>query len=57
MVLGSQFLTALRDKIYCLTDNLAEKAGIHMPSGFFLIEVIELVYELLNLICVLEFTL
>jgi snRNA-activating protein complex subunit 3 len=38
-VLGSQFLTDLRDSICCLTDNLMKKAGQHDHSGYFLIEV------------------
>lgn len=38
LVLGMQTLTELRDKIYCLTDQLMEKAGKYDPSGYFLIE-------------------
>ncbi|KAK3162807.1 hypothetical protein QOZ80_1BG0094070 [Eleusine coracana subsp. coracana] len=38
LVLGSQFLTDLRDSIYCLTDNLTKQAGQHDHSGYFLIE-------------------
>ncbi|KAM7269524.1 hypothetical protein ACFE04_025021 [Oxalis oulophora] len=38
MVLGSQTLTELRDKIYCLTDQVMRKADQHDPSGYFLIE-------------------
>ncbi|GJM92113.1 hypothetical protein PR202_ga08544 [Eleusine coracana subsp. coracana] len=38
LVLGSQFLTDLRDSIYCLTDNLMKRAGQHDHSGYFLIE-------------------
>ncbi|GLJ17897.1 hypothetical protein SUGI_0313330 [Cryptomeria japonica] len=38
LVLGSQPLTVLRDKLYCLTDQLMQKAGQHVPSGYFLIE-------------------
>ncbi|XP_021902121.1 snRNA-activating protein complex subunit isoform X2 [Carica papaya] len=38
MVLGKQMLTELRDKIYCLTDEMMKKAGKHDPSGYFLIE-------------------
>lgn len=39
LVLGSQVLTELKDRIYCLTDKLMEMAGEHDPSGYFLIEV------------------
>ncbi|KAI4389362.1 hypothetical protein MLD38_001594 [Melastoma candidum] len=38
LVLGHQLLTELRDKIYCTTDHVMEKAGQHDPSGYFLIE-------------------
>ncbi|KAE7998102.1 hypothetical protein FH972_002678 [Carpinus fangiana] len=38
LVLGRQSLTELRDKIYCLTDQVMQKAGQHDPSGYFLIE-------------------
>ncbi|XP_038689429.1 snRNA-activating protein complex subunit isoform X2 [Tripterygium wilfordii] len=38
LVLGRQTLTELRDKIYCLTDSVMQKAGQHDPSGYFLIE-------------------
>uniref|UniRef100_A0A2N9IJX5 snRNA-activating protein complex subunit n=1 Tax=Fagus sylvatica TaxID=28930 RepID=A0A2N9IJX5_FAGSY len=38
LVLGRQTLTELRDKIYCLTDQVMQKAGQHDPSGYFLIE-------------------
>lgn len=38
LVLGSQMLTTLRDKIYCLTDELMRRAHIHVPSGYFHIE-------------------
>lgn len=38
LVLGSQVLTELRDKIRCLTDVVMQKAGDHDPSGYFLIE-------------------
>ncbi|XP_031266908.1 snRNA-activating protein complex subunit [Pistacia vera] len=38
LVLGRQTLTELRDKIYCLTDQVMQKAGEHDPSGYFLIE-------------------
>jgi hypothetical protein len=38
-VLGSQFLTDLRDNICCLTDKLMKVAGQHDHSGYFLIEV------------------
>ncbi|KAK4434745.1 snRNA-activating protein complex subunit [Sesamum alatum] len=35
---GRQFLTEVRDKIYCLTDEIMKKAGHNDPSGYFLIE-------------------
>ncbi|PWA62283.1 snRNA-activating protein complex, subunit 3 [Artemisia annua] len=38
LVLGQQFLTELRDKIYCLSDKIMESAKKHDPSGYFLIE-------------------
>ncbi|XP_057420919.1 snRNA-activating protein complex subunit-like isoform X2 [Lotus japonicus] len=38
LVLGRQTLTSLRDKIFCSTDQVMQKAGQHDPSGFFLIE-------------------
>ncbi|PSS32839.1 SnRNA-activating protein complex subunit like [Actinidia chinensis var. chinensis] len=38
LVLGCQRLTELRDCIYCLTDELMNKAGQQDPSGYFLIE-------------------
>ncbi|KAM7489632.1 hypothetical protein LguiB_027116 [Lonicera macranthoides] len=38
LVLGRQYLTELRDKIYCLTDHVMKKAEQHDPSGCFLIE-------------------
>jgi len=38
LVLGSQFLTDLRDNICCLTDKLMNVAGQHDHSGYFLIE-------------------
>lgn len=38
LVLGSQPLTSLRDRLYCLTDELARKGNVHTPSGYFLIE-------------------
>ncbi|KAL3742404.1 hypothetical protein ACJRO7_017819 [Eucalyptus globulus] len=38
LVLGRQLLTELRDKIYCLTDHIMQKAGKHDSSGYFLIE-------------------
>ncbi|CAO2167471.1 unnamed protein product [Urochloa humidicola] len=38
LVLGSQFLTELRDNICCLTDKLMKVAGEHDHSGYFLIE-------------------
>lgn len=39
LVLGSQKLTELKDKIHCVTDQVMEKAGKYDPSGYFLIEV------------------
>lgn len=39
LVLGSQMLTELKDKIHCVTDQVMEKAGKYDPSGYFLIEV------------------
>ncbi|BBN00664.1 snRNA-activating protein complex subunit 3 [Marchantia polymorpha subsp. ruderalis] len=38
VVIGSQPLTALKDRIYCLTDTVAEKANINLPSSYFFIE-------------------
>lgn len=38
LVLGQQFLTELRDKIYCLSDKIMKSAKKHDPSGYFLIE-------------------
>ncbi|KAK9265502.1 hypothetical protein L1049_001740 [Liquidambar formosana] len=38
LVLGQQTLTELRDNIYCLSDQIMQKAGQHDPSGYFLIE-------------------
>ncbi|TXG69810.1 hypothetical protein EZV62_004745 [Acer yangbiense] len=38
LVLGLQTLTELRDRIYCLTDQIMQKAEEHDPSGYFLIE-------------------
>ncbi|KAJ6294645.1 hypothetical protein OIU76_022681 [Salix suchowensis] len=38
LVLGGQTLTEMRDKIYCLTDQMMQKAGQHDPSGYFLVE-------------------
>ncbi|KAK4772037.1 hypothetical protein SAY86_013812 [Trapa natans] len=38
LVLGRQTLTELRDKIYCISDHIMEKAGVNHPSGYFLIE-------------------
>ncbi|XP_051133986.1 snRNA-activating protein complex subunit [Andrographis paniculata] len=38
LVLGQQFLTEVKDKIYCSTDDLMKKDGKHNPSGYFLIE-------------------
>nr|XP_043632882.1 snRNA-activating protein complex subunit-like [Erigeron canadensis] len=38
VVLGQQLLTELRDKIYCLTDQIMKLATKDDPSGYFLIE-------------------
>ena len=38
LVLGSQPLSALRDRLYCLTDELARKSNLDTKSSFFLIE-------------------
>lgn len=38
LVLGSQPLSALRDRLYCLTDELARKSNVDTKSSFFLIE-------------------
>lgn len=38
LVLGRQFLTEVKDKIYCLTDEIMKKAGQYDSSGYFLIE-------------------
>ncbi|KAG9159944.1 hypothetical protein Leryth_005702 [Lithospermum erythrorhizon] len=38
LVLGRQLLTEVRDRIYCLTDEIMNKAGQSDPSGYFLIE-------------------
>lgn len=38
LVLGRQFLTEVKDKIYCLTDEIMKKADRSDPSGYFLIE-------------------
>ncbi|XP_038894484.1 snRNA-activating protein complex subunit isoform X3 [Benincasa hispida] len=38
LVLGQQKLAELKDKIYCSTDTLMEKAGQQDSSGYFLIE-------------------
>lgn len=38
LVLGSQTLSALRDRLYCLTDELARKSNLDTKSSFFLIE-------------------
>nr|XP_017225817.1 PREDICTED: snRNA-activating protein complex subunit-like [Daucus carota subsp. sativus] len=40
LVLGRHLLTELRDKIYCLTDQLMERAGQHETSGYFLIAIV-----------------
>lgn len=38
LVLGRQYLTDVRDRIYCLTDEIMDKAGQYDPSGYFFIE-------------------
>ncbi|KAK3009115.1 LOW QUALITY PROTEIN: hypothetical protein RJ639_014911, partial [Escallonia herrerae] len=38
LVLGQQPWSELRDKMYCLTDQIMKKAGQHDPSGYSLIE-------------------
>ncbi|KAD6795959.1 hypothetical protein R6Q59_012204 [Mikania micrantha] len=38
LVLGQQMLTELRDKLYCLTDEIMKLSSKHDPSGYFLIE-------------------
>ena len=38
LVLGSQPLTALRDRLYCLTDEIAKKSDLDTKSSYFLIE-------------------
>ncbi|XP_057468705.1 snRNA-activating protein complex subunit-like [Actinidia eriantha] len=38
LVLGCQYLTELREKICCVTDQIMHKAGQFDPSGYFLIE-------------------
>nr|GEV61748.1 hypothetical protein [Tanacetum cinerariifolium] len=38
LVLGQQFLTELRDKMYCLSDEIMKTATKYDPSGYFLIE-------------------
>ncbi|GKA05771.1 snRNA-activating protein complex subunit isoform X1, partial [Tanacetum coccineum] len=38
LVLGQQFLTELRDKMYCLSDEIMKTANKYDPSGYFLIE-------------------
>uniref|UniRef100_A0A2P2MAR0 Uncharacterized protein MANES_08G015000 n=1 Tax=Rhizophora mucronata TaxID=61149 RepID=A0A2P2MAR0_RHIMU len=38
LVLGRQLLTEMRDKIYCVTDQVMQRAGQHDPSGYFLLE-------------------
>ncbi|GKU97912.1 hypothetical protein SLEP1_g10986 [Rubroshorea leprosula] len=38
LVLGQQKFTELRDKIYCLSDQVMQNAGQHDPSGYFFIE-------------------
>lgn len=44
LVLGSQMLTMLRDKIYCLSDRLMKKTNSYTPSGYFHIEVLLCAY-------------
>lgn len=50
LVLGGQTLTEMRDKIYCLTDQMMQKAGQHDPSGYFLVEVWTSTYSSLILL-------
>ena len=38
LVWGFQYLTELRDKICCVTDQIMHKADNFDPSGYFLIE-------------------
>nr|XP_016461784.1 PREDICTED: snRNA-activating protein complex subunit-like isoform X1 [Nicotiana tabacum] len=38
LVLGRQFLTEMRDRIYCITDEIMKKTGQDDPSGYFLVE-------------------
>ncbi|KAK4364133.1 hypothetical protein RND71_015491 [Anisodus tanguticus] len=38
LVLGRQFLTEMRDKIYCITDEIMKKTDKNDPSGYFLVE-------------------
>nr|GEZ06422.1 hypothetical protein [Tanacetum cinerariifolium] len=38
LVLGQQFLTELRDKMYCLSDEIMKTVTKYDPSGYFLIE-------------------
>ncbi|CAI9109954.1 OLC1v1009898C2 [Oldenlandia corymbosa var. corymbosa] len=38
LVLGQQFLSEIKDKIYCLTDEIMKKEGVEDSSGYFLIE-------------------
>ncbi|KAG8648435.1 snRNA-activating protein complex subunit isoform X3 [Manihot esculenta] len=38
LVLGRQMLTEMRDRIYCMTDQVMQKAGQYDLSGYFLIE-------------------
>ncbi|NP_001312846.1 snRNA-activating protein complex subunit-like [Nicotiana tabacum] len=38
LVLGRQFLTEMRDKIYCITDEIMKNTGQNDPSGYFLVE-------------------
>ena len=38
LVLGCQFLTELRDKIYCVTNQVMKKAGQYDPFVYFLVE-------------------
>ncbi|XP_059301444.1 snRNA-activating protein complex subunit isoform X1 [Lycium ferocissimum] len=38
LVLGRQFLTEMRDRIYCITDEIMKKTDKNDPSGYFLVE-------------------
>jgi snRNA-activating protein complex subunit 3 len=39
LLVGSQFLTDLRDNIYCLPVKMMELAGQHGHSGYYIIVV------------------